>query len=357
MLRIKNNSVIETAYNVSRYLPALMNQLIGRYRRKKGLYDEPTLIYMRSAWEKNPTTRNLLGYLAFCRDLGCIPAPFLLRELEHRIDKIPHRLLRQAINLLIERDRSDSAIRNISLTTLLKLADVSPPIAHELYKKRIKISNNAEAIAKFQGKQTYLRGEFFRYLQQNLGSICVVGNATTLVDRKMGDRIDAHKIIVRFNQYLSKHSRLEDTGSRIKIWVCSPRLARSIAGIPKSVDWVVLTGCDIRYQLANWNQLIPLLQSGKNIVTVPRDIWCELVQKLYAPPSAGILFLAWLIKKVGNLNQVAAIGFQKGDKFISEQQYHHSAPAWRPSYRHNWEGEMKLLNLWSSEGLAFLDRD
>ncbi len=172
----------------------------------------------------------------------------------------------------------------------------------------------------------------------------------------MGEKIDAHDIVVRFNHYRSATSRLEDTGRRIDVWVRAPNLNIIDLAENPMADWIVLSGPDIRYKLANWEPLKPHLEAGRQILTVPLDIWRTLVNELQAPPSAGMLLLAWAIRLTGSPAGITVAGFQSAiNPVLIRQAYHQALPQQRPGRRHNWAGERKLLNRWQSAGLTLLD--
>ncbi len=172
----------------------------------------------------------------------------------------------------------------------------------------------------------------------------------------MGEKIDAHEIVVRFNRYRSDRSRPEDTGQRTDVWVRAPDLRHADSPDNPAAEWIVLSGPDIRYQLADWTPLVPHIEAGRRMLTVPLVTWHALVKELHAPPSAGILLLAWIIELTGSTAGITAVGFQSADSPIGVRQpYHHALPRQRPGHRHNWAGERALLSRWMAQGLVLSD--
>ena len=335
---------------------------IGKWRRRQGKYDKATLIYLRKAWRKQPSLKHLLGYLAFRRDLGHLPSPPLLQALTEHIHNLPRRYEHQVVNLLCECGMASSIHKSFTPEILLNMAERSPPAADLIRQKGQETGNTIGALAELQANQDDMRRQFADYL--NRGSVCVVGNAASLSGAGMGTKIDAHDVVVRFNHYRSGTSRLEDTGRRIDVWVRAPNLKpvdleedleEDLAENP-TADWIVLSGPDIRYQLANWEPFRQHLEAGRQILTVPLDIWRTLVNELHAPPSAGILLLAWTIRLMGSPGGITATGFQSVINPASARQaYHQALPRQRPGRRHDWSGERKLVNRWQSAGLTLLD--
>jgi hypothetical protein len=201
--------------------------------------------------------------------------------------------------------------------------------------------------AEIQERQSRWRQEFALLMQQqaNFG-ICVVGNAWKLRGFRLGDFIDSHAMVVRFNRFCNDSSADADIGSRVGIWVVAPRFSGSS---PPPVKWMVVSGPDMQYRLQSWKHLLPALSSGAAVLTVPLPPWRRLVGRLQAPPSAGVLFLFWLKSMLGSWNGVTAVGF--GMKASGGGPYHHSDRRQKPVRRHNWEGERILLRQWINEGL------
>ena len=70
------------------------------------------------------------------------------------------------------------------------------------------------------------------------------------------------------------------------------------------------------------------------------------MRKLKAPPSAGLLTLAWLrsIRGCWDGIEVFGMGYAGG-------RYHAAKHKHRPSHRHRWDMEAALLRQWASDGL------
>jgi len=351
----KNSSSCH-ARPVTRFYPALVDYHIGKWRRQQGKYDKTTLGFLRNAWHKRPSLQHLLGYLTFRRDLGYLPSPPLLRALAEHIHKLPRRYEHRVVNLLCECGMGSGVQQSLTLETLLNIAKRSPPAADLVRGKGAEVGNAVGVLAKLQANQDETRQHFADFLNRSRSSVCIVGNAAGLSGAGMGKKIDAHEVVVRFNHYCSATSRREDTGLRIDIWVRAPNLKTVDHGVNPMADWIVLSGPDIRYQLADWDPLLPYLEAGRKILTVPLDIWRTLVKELHAPPSAGILLLAWVIRLMEGAGGISAAGFQSAVNPASvSRPYHHALSQQRPGHRHNWVAERELLNRWQSAGLILLD--
>ena len=106
----------------------------------------------------------------------------------------------------------------------------------------------------------------------------------------------------------------------------------------------------MRFRRQNWSPFKDRLLRDLPVLTVPLPIWRKLVADCCAPPSAGILVLAWIRDLLGSWNGVATVGI--GITPTSVAPYHHVVPKQLPFDRHDWERERALLSRWRSEGLS-----
>jgi hypothetical protein len=333
-----------------RWLPAWGSRLLGARRRNRGMYDADTAELLRRAVDARPTPKNQLAYLRFRRDLGQLPELEEAARLLAALPRLRGPALRQACNLLCECGRVDDVLSALPRSALRTMAASSPPMAAAL---RDEIAGGpARRLAELHGSQEAWRRALADTVRQHQGSICVVGNAGSLVGARMGDAIDRHALVSRFNHYRSASTDDRDIGCRVDVWVRAPDL-RGFA-TAKPPPWVVLSGADPRFQLGSWSPILTLLDAGVRVVTVPLSTWTPLVARLAAPPSAGLLYLAWLVEVLGDPATITAAGFQLGEPGAGAA-YHQALPKHRGSERHRWPAERAILREWREQGLRFLD--
>lgn len=339
--------------------------VVARKRRKKGCYNHRTLKYFICAYKLNPSANNLLGYLRFRRDLGYRPATKYLKKLSEYPDKSLTGRHRFLVNSLSESSVLTTQLNVFSGLDLEVLSEHSPSAALELNRRGGVLTGTARLLAEMQREQKKWYSSFSEYLRQHSVSICVVGNSSVIEGRKQGKAIDAHSIVFRFNQFAgselikplttedgSSHTVL-DVGRQVDIWCMAPDLQPPYPELGENSKWVVLSGPDVRYQLADWSSVVPMLEDGCKIIAVPLRIWRSLVRELKAPPSAGVLCLAWVIDILGGRPEgLSATGFQRSAQSVGR--YHYSLVEKKPGNRHNWKGEQGLLLRWESKGLRFL---
>jgi capsular polysaccharide export protein len=306
-------------------LPPGLIARAARRRRKAGYYDRRTLALFRHAWRRSGSTTALLEYALFRHDLGHPLPPAWAEPLTAGFSRLSNR---------------DQWLAS----ALLKEAGLAPAV------QTVERTSPADKKAsEIQTHQDRWRLEFADLMRQRVNSgICVVGNAWKLRGSRLGDFIDSHAMVVRFNRFRNEASADADIGNRVGVWVVAPGFTDPQ---PPRVKWVVVSGPDMQYRLQSWKRLLPALSAGAAVLTVPLPPWRRLVARLQAPPSAGLLFLFWLRFMLGSWNGVTAVGF--GLTALAARPYHHADRRQQPVRRHNWEEERVLLRQWKNEGLKF----
>jgi hypothetical protein len=278
-------------------------------------------------WRRSGSLSALLDYALFRRDLGhLLPRPWAA-AFAADFNRLNAR--RQQLALLL--------IKEAGLSVELPAPAAAPSGPKE---------GKSGEIRSLQG---LWRGEFSELVRQNaaMSGICVVGNAGRMSGSRLGAAIDSHSLVVRFNRFRGNSSDEADIGARLDVWVVAPAFSGKP---PPMVKWVVLSGPNMQYRLHNWKRLLPAREAGAAILTIPLPPWRRLVARLQAPPSAGVLFLAWLNSILSSWGGVSAFGF--GLSPFPNKPYHHAVRRHQPARRHNWAGERLLLRQWKDEGLA-----
>lgn len=293
-------------------LPPALTVWLARKRRQLGWYDMLTLWMFRSGWLRLRTPASHLAYLSFRQDLGFGPRPATARHLEAPQGRLPP-ALRKGADLLLETLRSSEHGRT----------------RHDPSEKGDD-ANRLHALSEAIVLAARGRG------------VCVVGNSPSIGGLKLGATIDRAHLVVRFNACFGAQSLEVDTGSRIDIWVRSPAFAGTC---PPGASWRVISG---PRAVAGAGQF----EGQRGSVTIPLEIWRELVLELRAPPSAGLLMLWWLHRICGGWTgiSVAAVGTANG-------KHRDERSRGRSMFRHDWQAERRLLQRWVTSGLTQLDRD
>jgi hypothetical protein len=302
------------------HLKATPLRWLARQRRSRGRYDHQTLQLYRLAQQTGDAVA-LLDYSRFRRDLG-------------------HPLPARCVDGLLAHYPSLSASRQWQIAALLR------EIGHPGLDDQWANETLGLGLSHAAPNQADWRGGFRKtLLAERSRGICVVGNSGALVGSRLGDTIDSAGVVIRFNRFRSDRINAADIGTRTTVWVTAPDYQ---GPGPKAVDWVVISGPDVCYHMRHWQPFETRLRAARPVITVPLKCWRDMVSVLCAPPSAGVLTLAWLHHLLGGWSDITAVGIGSG----LGGGYHHARRV--RSSRHAWAKEAALVRSWADQGLNVL---
>ncbi len=329
-----------------RYLPASVLRFIARRRRAQGFYDGRTLALYAAVWRRRRSASALLEYALFRRDLGNPLPKRWQTALAAALNRLRPASRRLALALLAE--SAPATLSTISEQVLAVGASHMAPLACYWQQHG---GAGPDWLARLHEQQQAWRDSFAHQLRQSAqGGICLVGNSGSLRGAGQGNYIDSHDLVVRFNLCSGPQSEASDLGEKLDIWVGAPGFSGQP---PHEVVWAISTGPDMRFRRQNWTPFKDRLLRDLPVLTVPLPIWRELVAECCAPPSAGILVLAWIRNLLGSWDGVSTVGI--GIPPSSRTPYHHVVTKQLPFGRHDWERERALLSRWRGEGLLSFD--
>lgn len=184
----------------------------------------------------------------------------------------------------------------------------------------------------------------FAGLVGNGEDVAIVANGPGLTGCGRGAVIDAHRIVIRFNNHTGGRG-LVDQGERTDIWIRPPGVTHVPLGSVRGIRNLVLTGCNARHRFSNAISVLePFLEERPPIEFIPFEIYRSLFHRLEASPSSGLIGLAWLAERAGGLvDESHVFGYSPGEnsKAISYYYGKRVEGAW-PS-RHNWPAEETLV--------------
>jgi hypothetical protein len=288
-----------SAVKILRSLTSQSVLLEARRRRAMGDYSRATLGLYAKAWETARSPQNLLRYCLFRHELGYRPTKTVRNELRHALPQLSAK----------QREVADA---------LLSCARCA--------------------------NQLGLQADFYAWLRSAENrTVAVVGNSAGLLGTRQAGDIEAAHCVIRFNHWKAAP---EDVGRRTDVWVRSPLdidAEESPAPVP-APRWIAVSGPEMDARRPEWDRWTTL--NGCRLLSVPLHVWRALVRKLNAPPSAGLLMLAWLhsIRGCWEGIEVFGMGYAGG-------RYHASKSKHRASHRHRWGIEAALLRQWVGDGL------
>jgi hypothetical protein len=337
-------------------LPLLAGALSAwaRWRRRRGRYDARTLAGFASAWHHTGSPSALLRLAAFRRDLGRpLPQRWVL-PLTQGLASLSASQRRVALGLLGEVARERLA--TLSPAAWEEAATSMPLAASRCVAHAAPVGQVAarDALARIHSEQPRWRAEFAQWIRScaTAQGVCVVGNAATLRDGGLGTRIDAYAAVLRFNQFAGAGPDDDvDLGRRLDVWVVS----HGHRGLrPAAARFAVMSGPDPCFRPQNWEAVLALAAAGTPVLTVPLAVWRDLVRDLRAPPSAGLLLLAWLRVLNGSWDGISCAGIGAG--LDRQGRYHATDSRQRAGGRHDWHAESAVVAHWHAAGLARLTR-
>ncbi len=178
--------------------------------------------------------------------------------------------------------------------------------------------------------------------------IAVVGNGPSIIGGAAGERIDTADLVIRFNQIHTGESISHDTGQQTGLWVVSPGF--KITGSRMPCNNLCLSGpAPFMRSSRYWSRLARLPFS--NLALTPIDSWHSLVERLEAPPSAGILVLGTLIRHFPSLHiEIHGFTTDTTESEDTQRAGSHYGDCHRVSTRHDWQRETMLIQQWTSMG-------
>ncbi|MEZ5536435.1 MAG: glycosyltransferase family 29 protein [Thiolinea sp.] len=324
----------------------------GRRARKAGCYRRETMRYFFRAWKLSGSIDDLLAYALFRRDLGYRLPNRWVSSFGHEIHLLKPGRQILAVALLLESTESCPEFLQQRLPFFSGAVQL-PAVLSCLHKNGVSLDSMQLLLRQAHDQQQQWRDAFREGLLKQLaaGGVCVVGNAGNMRRALLGDIIDQHGCVIRFNQFSSPEADGSDLGRKLDAWVVTPNF--QITVLPESFSGVViLTGPDVRFRLLNWSGVSAVLKNNLTLLTVPLPVWRALVRELAAPPSAGMLLLAWLKDLLGSWSGVSVAGF--GALSDTKSDYHYTNSKHKAFTRHNWAAESVTLRRWQQEGLRSL---
>lgn len=276
--------------------------------------------------------------VSFQRALGIPPKPRQIKKLQE-LKALPA-LHRACLGLY------GYQLRQLDNLLAHQRTDLEPAVQPQ-YRKQIQ---------HWRQQQTTWAGAFRQRVLQ-AKQIAVVGNSPDLKGKGLGKSIDQADLVIRFNHYQSEHTSAADIGKKMNTWVVAPGYN---GPFPAAYDNILLSGPDMLWWQQNWAHLsqvaldeahrqAKLASERTPVLSVPLSVWQALVAELQAPPSAGVLTLAYLRTLLTENQDSQASRLQKlkiyGFSFAQSKssQYHHADPEHRAVARHNWSAEQIYL--------------
>ncbi|WP_428427366.1 glycosyltransferase family 29 protein [Pararhizobium sp.] len=366
----------------------------GRQERKKylrlyeqGQFEEAALA-LRHALTATPNDPELMMQVASLSRFGLLPFEEALPLLQTIVSKAPPILAKQAliylINLLWERKGAGVAMEwfprliregETSARVLLRAAALANDAGYprDAFNLLARVGRSKPAALSSMGyldlilataadNRTLVLPQaararavaahlsrfealFAELIERHAGSVAVVANGPSLERRGLGNVIDSHKLVVRFNNHAAAPKSV-DQGERTDIWFRAAESTHVPIREMAPDRLIVLTGCNIRNRYSTGLQLLePYVQMNLPVGLLPTALCQTLFAALDASPSAGLIGLAWIASlSKGQLAPHQVMGYSLGQNTSAVSYYYgkSNVGAW-PS-RHNWQAEQSYFD-------------
>ncbi|MYM64711.1 glycosyltransferase family 29 protein [Pseudomaricurvus sp. HS19] len=172
-------------------------------------------------------------------------------------------------------------------------------------------------------------------------TIGVVGNSPCEIGQGKGEAIDSHDLIFRFN-FSVAYDYAQDYGRNTNYLVCNvSNLSRLVSSaFPPGL---ILAGPDFLDFPSNIGVLKQAVAQGVAPAILPKSYFVELAELLGAAPSSGMLLVYFIFRMRGSFQGVNLFGISLTDQVSDQPGAANYFRKSRPSFRHNWPGEMRLL--------------
>lgn len=373
----------------------------GRQERKKylRLYEqgefEEAALALRDALAAAPTDPELMLQVANLSRFGLLPLEDALPLLRNVISKAPPALARQALihlfNLLWERKGAETAMA--WFPHLVRESEKSPrlllraaALANEAgqttdafdllarvgrgdpsaltsmgYLDLILAAADAGAAELPQAPRARavaahlarFEGRFAQRIAAATGDVAVVANGPSLQGFGLGSAIDAHQLVIRFNNHGSAPGSV-DLGERTDIWFRPTEFTHVPMREAPVPQLIALTGCNIRNRYSNGLDVLePYVQADLLVELVPTQLYKRLFAALDASPSAGLIGVAWTQEAIGRkLSPGQVFGYSLGHNTSAVSHYYGKRHTGSWPSRHNWQAEQAFFQSLMSEVIS-----
>lgn len=287
--------------------------------------------YFNYLWEKEPITETLMKEF----DAALEQTPALQKN-----SKPYGKLLLLKASMLVETGQRSTATKLHKQALALGAADTNLLALRHTVRKlgNTKAATDAE-MSGFEKLIGY-KNRFKELVLRANGSVCIVGNAPTLVGKGLGSVIDNNQLVIRFNSYNTDYPYSEDYGVKTDIWVRMPFHPYVRREPESSLKLVIFTGSNRLYRsYTEWAGVLEYVESGLPVQFFPPNEFYELQKILGAPPTAGLMLCYMLYKIVGPLRPEHYYGFSFTEEQSEPLAYHYSDQNAKSSSRHHWDKE------------------
>lgn len=300
-----------------------------------------------------PTSARLALDMLWTREGASSRLLDLCRTAMARAPAVAAALAASEIALLAALGRGDEIVARLrsrpDLADLADLAAVSLPVARLIADGTVAVADEAlhataATVVAVVGRIVAERDRLWADLADPALRVAVVGNSGIEIGRGHGAAIDAHDVVIRFNDFSVAPDFAPDYGTRTDVLVRTIKDRVKFGRHVGPGTRLVLAGVRFMEKPHSWALPIDLDEAGYRVACFPDDAADALIARLEARPSAGLTVLALLARLRGSLAGVGTYGFSMIDQIGPEASSAHYFEKARPSSRHDWVGERAIFD-------------
>ena len=205
---------------------------------------------------------------------------------------------------------------------------------------------HAEAARRVSEALAAAAGSFERLVGEDPPGVALVAHGPAMRGARLGAVIDAHRVVIRFNNYPTTAEAVGDMGRRADIWLRAHNDHHVPLRRPDGVRLIVTSGCDIRHRFSDGvTRLSQLIALGAPVETAPTALYRALFARLQAPPSMGLLGLCWFSRATGRgVDEAQVFGYALGENAVAATRYYDRTVTGARPGRHDWRAEQAVFD-------------
>lgn len=184
----------------------------------------------------------------------------------------------------------------------------------------------------------------FDKLTNKASTIAVVGNSPELLNNSLGEEIDSHDIVIRFNKFFITDELVKNTGSKTTLCVVDKNTSHHFFQCGRVNASLLIVGEDLRVYHPSLDDFTALNSNFNEVGNINRQIYIDLAKILQAAPSSGMQIVEAIRRLRGGFEGVSFYGFNFTDQLDAVASSASYGRKCKPSFAHNWHGEKILFN-------------
>ncbi len=201
---------------------------------------------------------------------------------------------------------------------------------------------NHEAVSNLYNKIERSKGAFDSMIA-SANKVAIVGNSPVELGKGVGQIIDSHDVVIRFNNFSTSSEFSNDYGKKTDIWVKAGYFDLMSRRNVDEFKLIVQPMGDMIYRDPNGAAYVAdYIDKSCNVEFIDPTVLYELYNILGSQPSSGVIILYCIYKLKGRIPRDSVFGFSFVDQESGSTGYTYRVKAGR--FNHNWKSELDLFN-------------